>query len=501
MRRSIIRLTIILVIAWGGIAYSFSNGSYPLLGLDLRGGVEALLTSPPGTDPDVLDVAVDVLRARIEGIGNVQEPEITVVGDSNNLDVLVQLPGVENLDEALNVLGQTGQLSFRAVYDERLADGSSAVDTFGPCPAVYDVDNQAFPTPAVDAQGFTSPDDPDQAAWLPVHDDTGAVTAQYLVGPAQLMGTGIGDALAQLQGNSAADAGWSVSLTLNSEGEGAFTQLTKDAATCLPNGLSSIIVHPSRRIAIVLDGEILTAPPVAASVDPGIGIAGGRASIGIGGTDDAAAAEAAQLTIVLRYGALPISLEVGNVEKVSATLGADSLQSAITAGLIGLAIVAIVLLAYYRALGVVAVVGLTVFGSLLILSYTLLGSVRGLSLTLAGVTGIVVSVGITADSYIVYFERIKEELRGGAPMYAAVTEGFKKAYRTILTADFVSLMGAFLLYTLAVDRVKGFALALGVATVLDLIVARWFTRHAVAILSESKLGDGGVFSIRGFAGK
>ncbi len=501
MRRSIIRLVIILVVAWGGIAFSFSNGNFPLLGLDLRGGVEALLTSPPGTDPDVLDVAVDVLRARIEGIGNVQEPEITVVGDSDNLDVLVQLPGVENLDEALNVLGQTGQLSFRSVYDERLPDGSSAVEAFGPCPAVYDLDAQAFPEPSVDGEGFTSPDDPNQAAWLPVRDDTGLVTAEYLVGPAQLMGTGIGDALAQLQGTSAADAGWSVSLTLNSEGEGAFTQLTKDAATCLPNGQSSFVVHPSRRIAIVLDGEILTAPPVAASVDPAIGISGGRASIGIGGTDDAAAAEAAQLTIVLRYGALPISLQVGNVEKVSATLGADSLQSGVTAGLIGLALVAIVLLAYYRSLGIVAVVGLTVFGSLLILSYTLLGDLRGLSLTLAGVMGIVVSVGITADSYIVYFERIKEELRGGAPMYVAVNEGFQKAYRTILTADFVSLMGAFLLYTLAVDRVKGFALALGVATLLDLVVARWYTRHAVAILSETKMGDGGAFSIRGFAGK
>ena len=498
MRRSVVRLSIILVIAWGGIAYSFSTGHFPLLGLDLRGGVEALLTSPPGTDPEVLDVAVDVLRARIEGIGNVQEPEITVVGDSQNLDVLVQLPGVENLDEALNVLGQTGQLSFRPVYDEQLPDGSSAVDVFGPCPAVYQLNDQAFPAPPVAADGFTTPDDPTQPAWLPVRDDTGVVTAKYLVGPAQLMGTGIADALAQLQGTSAIDAGWSVSLTLNAEGEGAFNQLTKDAASCQP---SAQVVHPSRRIAIVHDGEILTAPPVASSVDPGIGISGGRASIGIGGTDDAAAAEAAQLTIVLRYGALPISLAVGNVEKVSATLGADSLQSGITAGLIGLALVAIVLLAYYRSLGIIAVVGLSVFGSMLILSYTLLGQLRGLSLTLAGVTGIVVSVGITADSYIVYFERIKEELHGGAPMYAAVSEGFKKAYRTILTADFVTLLGAFLLYTLAVDRVKGFALALGVATLLDLLVAKWFTRHAVMIMSETKMGEGGAFSIRGFAGE
>lgn len=489
MRRSVSRVLLILAIAWGGITYAVSTESYPLLGLDLRGGVEALLTAPAGTDPDVLDVAVDVLRDRIEGIGNVQEPEISVVGDRDALDVLVQLPGVENLDEALNVLGQTGQLSFRPVYDERLADGGSSLAVFGSCPEVFNTDRETLPTPPTGSDGLTNPDDPDLAAWLPLRDEGGVLIGEFLVGPAQLMGTGIGDALAQLQQD-----GWSVSLTLNSEGEDAFTDLTKASASCTP-------AHPSRRIAIVLDGEILTAPPVATSVDPNIGISGGRASIGIGGVNDAAAAEAAELTIVLRYGALPVSLEVGNVEKVSASLGADSLNSGITAGLIGLALVAMALLAYYRSLGIVAVLGLTVFGSLLVLSYTLLGAWRGLSITLAGVTGIIVSIGITADSYIVYFERIKEELRAGLPMGEAINGGFKKAYTTILTADFVSLMGATLLYTLAVDRVKGFALALGVATVLDLIVARWFTHHAVNVVGQTKFGEGGAFSIRGFAGK
>ncbi|NND85595.1 MAG: MMPL family transporter, partial [Acidimicrobiia bacterium] len=175
-------------------------------------------------------------------------------------------------------------------------------------------------------------------------------------------------------------------------------------------------------------------------------------------------------------------------------------QAGIIAGLGGLAVVTLLLLAYYRSLGVVAVIGFSIFGSLLVLMFSLLG-LAGLTLTLAGVTGIIVSVGITADSYIVYFERIKEEVRKGISVEEAIDDGFKRAYRTIRTADFVSIMGAFLLWVLAVGPVKGFAMALGVATILDLIIAPWFTRNAVGLIGRSGLGDGGWFSIRGAAGR
>ena len=160
---------------------------------------------------------------------------------------------------------------------------------------------------------------------------------------------------------------------------------------------------------------------------------------------------------------------------------------------------AVVLLVIYRSLGLLAIVGLTVFGSLLLALFGLLGESSGVTLTLAGVTGIIVSVGITADSYIVYYERLKEKVRQGVEVEEAAEEGFRLAYRTILTADTVSLLAASLLWILAVGAVKGFAVALGLATILDLIVAKVFTKRAVGILANTSLGDGGWFSIKGAA--
>lgn len=498
MRRRVISLLVMLALAWGGVAAAFSAGITPLLGLDLRGGIEALLTAPEGTEEDVLEVARRVMLDRIEGIGNVQEPDIAIVG---NRQILVQLPGVENLEDALDVLGQTGQLSFRPVYDQRLPDGTLLSSVTGPCPAV--TGDNASPEPTVDpATGLTPDDDPDSFAWLAEYDDDGNVVNEYLVGPASLYGTDIADSLPQFTGVSqtGGSTGWSVSLILTNDGEDKFAEMTGNAAACQPVATFVSPGHPGRRIAIVLDGTVLTAPPVAAEIDPGVGITGGQASIGIG-SDTAAQQEAEDLSIVLRYGALPVAMEQSNIEKVSATLGSDSLRSGLIAGLSGLLLVAVALFAYYRSLGIVAVVGLSVFGSFLVLAYSLFGRFNGLSLTLAGVVGIIVAIGITADSYIVYFERIKEELRHGAAMEEAITHGFQRAFRTILTADFVSLMGATLLYVLAVDRVKGFALALGIATVLDIIVARFYTKNAVALMMNGKLAEGGRFSIRGFAGE
>ena len=238
-------------------------------------------------------------------------------------------------------------------------------------------------------------------------------------------------------------------LAFDDDGADLFAALTAAARQQPSNS-------PQRQIAIVLDGTVINAPPVSEQVDPRIGIDGGRAVIGMG-SDPSAEEDAEALAVVLRYGSLPIELERQSLQKVSATLGQDSLQAGLLAGFGGLAIVMLLLLGYYRSLGIVGVLGLTVFGSLLVLLFSLLG-LAGLTLTLAGVTGIIVSVGITADSYIVYFERIKEMVRRGASVDEAVDLGFKKAYRTILTADFVSIMGAFLLWVLAVGPVKGFAI-------------------------------------------
>ncbi len=188
------------------------------------------------------------------------------------------------------------------------------------------------------------------------------------------------------------------------------------------------------------------------------------------------------------------------MQSVSATLGSDSLQAGLVAGIGGLALVALAMIAYYRALGLVNVIGLTVFGSLLVVVYSLLGEWQGVTLTLAGVAGVIVAIGITSDSYIVYFERIKEEVHKGRSLRAAIDHAFQRSFRTILTADTVSFFGAVLLFFLAVGSVKGFALALLIATILDVVVALAYTRPAVALVARSRFGDGGSLSIRGATG-
>ena len=281
---------------------------------------------------------------------------------------------------------------------------------------------------------------------------------------------------------------WSVSVSFTSDGADKFAVATRELGSFPADDLR-------RRFAIVLDGVVISAPRVA----PDEGISGGNAQITMGGAEDPEA-EAKDLEIVLKFGALPIVLEREQDQFVSASLGKDSLNAGLVAGFGGLALVAIAMVFYYRILGLITVVGLSIFGSLVFGAYSVLGSTQGLTLTLASVAGIIVSVGITSDSYIVYFERVKEEIRHGRTVEDAAGDGFSRAFRTILTADFVSFTGAILLWFLAIGPVKGFALALGLATVVDVIVAYFFTRPAVAMLSESRFGDGGRFSMRGASG-
>ena len=174
-----------------------------------------------------------------------------------------------------------------------------------------------------------------------------------------------------------------------------------------------------------------------------------------------------------------MSFERSQVQKVSATLGSDSLRAGLIAGYIGMALVALLLFFYYRAMGLVAILGITVFGGILVSIFALLSRFQGLTLTLAGVTGVIISFGIAADSYIVYFERIKEEIRDGRNVRSAVDEAFRHAFRTVLTADTVSILGAGLLWFLSVGPVKGFALSLGLATLIDIFVTRAYTRRAL----------------------
>jgi len=189
---------------------------------------------------------------------------------------------------------------------------------------------------------------------------------------------------------------------------------------------------------------------------------------------------------VLKYGSLPVQLQPQTVETVSATLGKDSLAAGLVAGAVGIGLVALYMVFYYRALGLVVWLGLAISGALLYSIIAYLGTNSGLALSLAGVTGIIVSVGVTVDSYIVYFERLKDEIRAGKTIRSSVDRGFKRAYRTILAADLVSIFAAGTLYVLSVGAVRGFAFFLGLSTLLDLITAYFYTRPMVVLLGRSR---------------
>lgn len=508
MRRRLIGLALVLLIAWGGLAALVAQGILPELGLDLQGGTSVVLTAPPGTNEEVLGLAVEIMRRRIEDVGGVQEPDIAISGGNT---VLVQLPGVEDEERALDAIGQTGELSFRPVLGVTPGPEGPLVTTTTAASSTTTTSGDASTTtteasttteattatepgpttttlpPNVDSEtGLTEVDDPTQTAYLPGTMTTvlGEIPAVLTVGPAQLVGIDVADAVPAFNPSSAQ---WVINLDLTAEGAEKFAQMTAAAATQSQGS-------PQRQIAIVLDGVVIASPAVAADVGSE-GITGGRALITFG-TATADEQQAKDTAAILRYGSLPVAFERSQVQKVSASLGSDSLRAGVIAGYIGLALVAILLLAYYRAMGFVAIIGITVFAGLLISIFALLSRFQGLTLTLAGVTGVIIALGIAADSYIVYFERIKEEIRDGRNVRSAVDEAFRHAFRTILTADTVSILGAGLLWFLSVGPVKGFALSLGLATLIDILVARTFTRRAIYLLARTPLGEKGWPSIR-----
>ncbi|MHB8671809.1 MAG: protein translocase subunit SecD [Acidimicrobiales bacterium] len=311
-----------------------------------------------------------------------------------------------------------------------------------------------------------SQDDPTKQVVLPQLDKAKKhVTQRYLLAPAIVQGKII-DGTIISGANPSVDpttGAWRVDFTV------------RDSASRLFDALAAANV--GKQVAIELDGVVISAPVFqTASFN-------GRGQI----TGDFTHRDAKDLALVLRYGSLPVQLEPQTVQTVSATLGKDSLSAGLIAGAVGLALVALYMLLYYRALGLVVVAGLGVSGALMYSIITFLGQTRGLALSLSGATGIIVSVGVTVDSYVVYFERLKDEIRSGRTIRSSVDRGFTRAYRTILAADLVSLIGAVLLYFLSVGAVRGFAFFLGLSTLLDLVTAYVFTRPAVILLGRNRL--------------
>ncbi|MEJ7844621.1 MAG: protein translocase subunit SecD [Acidimicrobiales bacterium] len=298
----------------------------------------------------------------------------------------------------------------------------------------------------------------------------------YVLGPVptasdgeRLIGSVVSSAEARLDGV------WRVSLSFTSDGLDGFNETS---ALCF----GADPTCPTQQLAIVLDGRVESAPTIQAP-----SFEAGDVSISGSEQDPFSEGEAKDLALVLRFGALPVELVPQTVQEVSPTLGRESLDAGVAAGAVGVVAVVLYLLLYYRALGLVVVLSLAVWAALNWSIITYLSASSGLALSLAGVTGLVVSIGVTVDSYIVYFERLKDEVRSGKTLRSSVDRGFSRAFRTILAANVASFIGAATLYVLTVGAVRGFAFFLALATVLDVFVAYFFTRPLVSILARSRV--------------
>lgn len=555
MKRSqLISFITILVIAFGGLLGSLAAGWSPGLGLDLQGGASVVLQPDRKVDSKVLDQTIGIIRSRVNALG-VAESEVSRQGDA----IVVQLPGVKDQKRALSIVGQTAELRFRPVIgdipseDDLKASATTGKDattvktitvtstpgaaaaatTVAPgatsAAATTSAPTTAAPTtaaPAIEvapAGGFgsfalrvaaatstvapttaapaattvgptttavagaavtttgvpvtidpslskleTTPPDKDDATStviLPI-DKVSSKSARLLLGPTQLTGEVVSNAAATYDNNQ-----WVVDVEFNSQGSALWDQMANE--------------NYGKRVAIVLDGVVKSAPSINARVF------NGRAQIS-GSFDQNSATD---LATVLRFGSLPVQLKPQTVQTISATLGRDSLHAGLIAGAIGIALVCAYMILYYRALGLVVVLGLSVSGAIMWGLMSLLTETQGLALTLSGVVGIIVSVGITVDSYVVYFEKIRDEIRNGRKLEVAVQKGFKSAWRTILSADLTSLIGATVLFVLTVGGVRGFAYFLAISTVLDMTVAYFFTRPLVGLLSRTNFFRNGPLKI------
>lgn len=515
---------VVIVVGLGVWAFWPGAEHSPRLGLDLRGGTQVVLLAEGAADgasitDEQLSQTVEIIRQRVNGIG-VAEAEVTTQGSGGNAAIVVSVPGV-NREELAAQLSQTALLDFRPVSQEDYSGAAPSEPDIIPVPEATPapaptkgksskgqsapVGSPAKPkpkpkptaptpspaptaqTPPIEADGNTpalqqafatldcskpenhqggTPDNPSK--WIVTCSKDGSV--KYLLEPAFIKGTQVTNAQAGLPQNGA--GGWQVNLSFDSEGASALADISTKLSKLQP---------PQNQFAIVLDGLVQSSPYFQ---EP---ILGGEAQI----TGSFTAESAKVLANVLKYGALPVNLTIGEVTSVSPTLGTDQLQAGLLAGAIGLGLVIIYLLFYYRGLGMVAVISLAVAAFILYCLFVILGRQIGLALTLAGVAGAIVAVGITADSFVVYFERIRDEIRDGRSLRAACEAGWHRARNTILAADFVSLLGAAILYYLSIGNVRGFAFVLGLTTLIDVLVAFMFTRPIVSLMAKTSWFQGG----------
>lgn len=487
-RRLLLSLIGIFVVAYGSLAATLLTDTRPALGLDLQGGISVTQRAKPGTEFNdaSMDLAVEKLRERVDALG-VAEPEILRQGDT----IVVNLPGVKNQRQAEDLVQITGQVYLRPVLgcqevslpdpDESTTTESSSSETTttqagGPSRPAHHDGTTTTTAPASDESTTTVPvpldehgfpiqqSDPTTTQFLPLKGD---LPIYCQVGPAQ----GTGEVFSDTASARVLTSGWGVTVDLRDGADGRDTWNSL-ASQCFNKSESC----PSGQLGIELDGTIQSAPTMNEPFFTG----------GVSITGDFTEGEARNLARVLNSGALPVQLQVESVENVSPTLGEDSLRAAWISGLVGVGLVLLFMIFYYRTLGAIVAVGITVSGALMWSTISILSKTQGLALSLSGIAGIIVSVGVTIDSYVVFFERLKDEVRSGKTLRNSAQRGFTGAWRTIVIADLVSLIGAFVLWYLTVGAVRGFAFFLGLSTLLDLVVAYFFTRPTVLLLARTK---------------
>jgi len=460
-RTSLLVMVVLVAAIWGTIV---GLGLKPNLGLDLQGGVAVVLTAKGSPDAASIDKAVDIIRQRVDAFG-VGEPDISRQGSN----VLIQLPGIKEQQKALDLIGKTAQLYFRPVL-EVITPGSDAYTKLTP-PDCANSATWPEDDPTTEVVFCAEAKNPQTGKSEP-----SSQWPKLRLGPAALGGADVSSAKASLPGSTSGSFGqWQVDLGLTGEGAKKFAKVT-GALACSPEG------DPKRQLAIVLDRVVQSHPQMGTQVQCGQGITGGTAQI----TGNFSESEARDLELVLRYGALPVAFEPSTITTVSPTLGKDSLRGGLIAGAIGLAIVFIYVLLFYRGLGLLVWLGIALHASFTIGVVIILGKTAGFALTLAGIAGLIVSLGIATDSFIVYFERLKDEVHGGKTVRASVDRAWASAWRTIVAADLVTALAAFVLYFLAVGSVRGFALMLGLATGLDLFVSYLYMHPSVWLLAQTR---------------
>jgi preprotein translocase subunit SecD len=538
--RSLALILIAIVALTGGMFLSGHNT--PRLGIDLAGGTSITLRAVPeaGQESAInktnMDTAVDIMNRRVNGLG-VSEAEVQTQGDKN---IIVNIPKGTNSEEAQKQVGTTAKLYFRPVLATEV---SGAAATASPSPSVSSSPSatdkatdkatssaspsatpsatptsqgraltdalKADPTPstsasasasASDSPSASSSGDPSAAAAkleaqyaaLDCTDPTARAKAgdgakptdstvacgqnslgqwqKYVLGPAEVDGTDVDKAEAVL--NTTTGAGWTVTMDFTSGGAKKFGDITGKLAQNQP---------PQNQFAIVLDGDVVSDP----SVDQAL--TGGNAEISGNFNQESAQS----LANMLSYGALPLTFKEDSVTTVTAALGGEQLKAGLIAGAIGLALVVIYLVAYYRGLALIAVASLLISAALTYVIMALLGPGIGFALNLPAVCGAIVAIGITADSFIVYFERVRDEIREGRSLRPAVERAWPRARRTILVSDFVSFLAAAVLFIVTVGKVQGFAFTLGLTTLLDVVVVFLFTKPLLTIVARSKFFSSG----------